>query len=330
MDKVRWGLLSTARINRRLIPPIRASKRSELAAVASREQERAQAYAVEWDIPRVFGSYEELLATDEIDAVYISLPNHLHAEWTIRALRAGKHVLCEKPFAISVEEVDRMIAASHETGRVLQEAFMYRHHPQTKLAEAWIKDGRLGEITLVRGFFSFYMANRPGNVRLNPAYGGGALWDVGVYPMSFAQLVYGRAPERVSADQWIGDTGVDESFTGQMYYGGGQAAQIACSFRIPFYTSVEIHGTRGRLTIDWPFLRIDEKGHSLQYTPSEGDPQKIHSARVDPYLAQVENMNAAILDGKPVLISLQESRDHIRTAQALYQAARTGQVVSLD
>ena len=160
MEKVRWGLLSTARINRRLIPPIRASKRSTLAAVASRELAKAQAYAAEWEIPRVFGSYEELLASNEIDAVYISLPNHLHAEWTVNALRAGKHVLCEKPFAVSVEEVDRMVAASHETGGVLQEAFMYRHHPQTKLAEAWVREGRLGEITLVRGIFSFSMTNR--------------------------------------------------------------------------------------------------------------------------------------------------------------------------
>jgi len=330
MEKVRWGLLSTARINRRLIPPIRASKRSTLAAVASRELEKAQAYAAEWKIPRTFGSYEEMLSSNEIDAVYISLPNHLHAEWAIRALQAGKHVLCEKPFAISVEEVDRMAAASRETGRVLQEAFMYRHHPQTKLAEAWIKDGRLGEVTLVRGFFSFNMTNREGNVRLNPAYGGGALWDVGVYPMSFAQLVYGQAPERVTGEQWVGDTGVDESFTAQMYYGGGRTAQIACSFRIPFYTSIEIHGTQGRFIIEWPFLRIDEKGRSFVYTPSEGNPQKIRSGRVDPYLAEVENMNAAILDGQPTLISLQESRDHVRTVQALYQAAKTGQMVALD
>lgn len=330
MEKVRWGLLSTARINRRLIPPIRASKRSTLAAVASRELAKAQAYAAEWEIPRVFGSYEELLDSNEIDAVYVSLPNHLHAEWTIKALRAGKHVLCEKPFAVSVEEVDRMMTASQETGGVLQEAFMYRHHPQTKLAETWVREGRLGEITLVRGIFSFYMTNREGNVRLNPTYGGGALWDVGVYPMSFAQLVYGRAPFRVFANQWIGETGIDESFNGQMDYGGGHTAQIACSFRIPFCTSIEIHGTRGRLSIDWPFLRIDEKGHSLLYTPSEGDPQSIRSARIDPYLAQVENMNAAILDGQPTLISLHESRDHIRTALALHQAASTGQIVALD
>ncbi len=330
MVKVRWGLLSTARINRRLIPPIRASKRSTLVAVASRELEKAQSYAAEWKIPRAFGSYEEMLLSDEIDAVYISLPNHLHAEWTVRALQAGKHVLCEKPFATSVEEVDRMAAASCDSGCVLQEAFMYRHHPQTKLAEAWVRDGRLGDISLVRGIFSFYMNNREGNVRLNPAYGGGALWDIGVYPMSFAQMVYGRAPVRVTAEQWVGETGVDESLTGQMVYGSGQTAQIACSFRIPFNTSIEIHGTRGRLTIDWPFTRIDEKGRTLVYTPSEGDPQKIRSARIDPYLAQVENMNAAILDKQPTLISLRESRDHIRTALALYQAAKTGQMVTLD
>jgi predicted dehydrogenase len=330
MDKVRWGLISTARINRRLIPPIRASRRGMLAAVASRDWEKAQAYADEWKIPSAFGSYEEMLASDAVDAVYISLPNHLHAEWTIRALRAGKHVLCEKPFAIQVEEVDRMAEACRESGRVLQEAFMYRHHPQTKLAEEWVRTGRLGEVTLVRGFFSFYMGSREGNVRLNPAYGGGALWDVGVYPLSFAQLVFGRAPERVAAEQWIGDTGVDESFHGQMHYGGGQTAQIACSFRIPFATSVEIHGTLGRIEIAWPFLRMDEKGSALVFTPTDGEPQETRTERLDPYLGEVENMNAAILDGRPTLISLQESRDHVRTALALYRAAQTGQMVALD
>jgi predicted dehydrogenase len=131
MDRVRWGLLSTARINRQLIPAIRASDRGELSAVASRSQAAAEAYAADWDIPHAFGSYQAMLDSDRVDAVYISLPNHLHAEWAIRALRAGKHVLCEKPFALSLEEVDAMIAASRETGCYLAEAFMYRHHPQT-------------------------------------------------------------------------------------------------------------------------------------------------------------------------------------------------------
>ncbi len=147
--KVRWGLLSTAHINRRLIPAIRASKRGELVAVASRSLSKAEDYAANWNIPVAFGSYQDMLDSGQIDVVYISLPNHLHAEWSIRALQAGVHVLCEKPFAITLEQVDQMIETSRQTEKVLAEAFMYRHHPQTKIVGEWVRSGRLGEIRLV-------------------------------------------------------------------------------------------------------------------------------------------------------------------------------------
>ena len=160
MNKVRWGLLSTANINKMLIPAIRASNRGELVAVASRSQEKSTAYAAEWEIPLSFGSYEALLESAEVDAVYISLPNHLHAEWSIKAMEHGKHVLCEKPFALTMDEVDRMCAVSEATGMVLTEAFMYRHHPQTKIAGEFVRAGNLGEITVVRGAFNFKMAGR--------------------------------------------------------------------------------------------------------------------------------------------------------------------------
>ena len=329
MKTVRWGLLSTARINRRLIPAIRGAKFGRLAAVASRDLVKGQAYAKEWEIPRVFGSYEEMLASDEVDAVYVSLPNHLHAEWTVKALEAGKHVLCEKPFAISVEEVDQMISTSRRTGKVLMEAFMYRHHPQMKLAGEMLRDGKLGEVRLVRGAFSFYMDNRAGNVRLEPTYGGGALWDVGVYPLSFAQFAFGELPERVSGQQWIGETGVDEIFAGQLHYPGGRAAQIYGGFAVPFHTLVEIHGSQGRLTINRPFVNPNEKGSEILFTPVDGNPQKLKVKAVDPYQAEVENMHSAILEGQPPLISLEESRNHVRTTLALYESARIGKTVSL-
>ena len=186
MTTVRWGLVSTANINRRVIPAIRQSARGQLTAVASRDIDKSTAYAAEWQIPSAFGSYEAMLASDEVDAVYISLPNHLHAEWTIKALEAGKHVLCEKPFAVTLEDVDRMIAASRQTGLVLAEAFMYRHHPQTKIVGDWVREGRLGDIARVSAVFNF-SGMQPDNVRLNPGWGGGSLWDVGVYPISLAQ-----------------------------------------------------------------------------------------------------------------------------------------------
>ena len=329
MKRVRWGLLSTARINRALIPAIRASKRGELVAVASRDLGKARAYADEWKIPRVFGSYEEMLQSGEVDALYIGLPNHLHAEWAVKALRAGKHVLCEKPFAVTVEEVDRMIAASRETGCVLAEAFMYRHHPQTKLVGEWVKSGRLGEISVVRGVLNFAMNNREGNVRLVPEYGGGALWDVGVYPLSFAQYIMGEPPQWVSGSQLIGASGVDETFAGLLTYSGNRVAQISCSFRTPFHMSVEILGTLGRLYLTRPFTRLDGADREMIFYPADGKPQKIRVPKKETYAGEVEDMHAAILDGEPSYIRLEESRNHVRTAQALYAAANSGQTVKL-
>ncbi len=328
MKKVRWGLLSTARINRRLIPAIRASRQGELAAVASRDEARARAYAAEWGIPRYFGDYQAMLDSGEIDAVYISLPNHLHAEWSIKALQAGVHVLCEKPFALSLDEVDAMIAASRQSGKALAEAFMYRHHPQSKILGEWVRSGRLGEILLVRSVFTFRLQN-PGDVRLAPEMGGGALWDVGVYPVSFAQYVMGEAPRRVSAAQQLGESGVDETFIGNLEYGGRRLAQIACSFRSPYHLSAEVLGTQGRLVCDRPFSGMDDGKAHLFFYNQDGERTVIRVPRQELYLGEVEDMHTAILEGKPNYLTLEETRDHVRTVLALYQAARTGNIVEL-
>jgi xylose dehydrogenase (NAD/NADP) len=326
MEKVRWGLISTARINRRLIPAIRASQRGVLAAVASRDLAKAQAYATEWGIPKAFGGYQEMLDSREVDAVYVSLPNHLHAEWSIKALRAGVHVLCEKPFAPSLEEVDSMIAASRESGVALAEAFMYRHHLQTKAAGEWVRSGRLGEVSLVKGVFTFRLRN-PGDVRMIPEYGGGCLWDVGIYPLSFAQYLYGGPPEDVFGMQVIGETGVDEVFAGTMHYPGGGIAQIASSFRTPYTTSIEIIGSEGSLSLDRPFTFIEDG--RMVFTPDKGRSQRIKIAHHDLYSGEVEDLQAAILDGASPYLSLEETRNHIRTALALYESAREGTVVTL-
>jgi xylose dehydrogenase (NAD/NADP) len=325
--RVRWGIISTANINRRLIPAIRASERGELAAVASRDADRASSYAKRWEIPHAFGSYSSMLESDFIDAVYISLPNHLHAEWTVKSLDAGKHVLCEKPFALTLDEVDQMIAASKSTGLVLTEAFMYRHHPQTKLIGEWVNQGRLGEISLVRGIFNFSLHSRE-NIRLNPDMGGGSLWDVGVYPISMAQFIIGEPPKRAFSGQWTGDTGVDETFVGQLFYSQNRLAQVSSSFRTPFYTLVEILGTEGTLTIHRPFIQMDAE-HQPVFQPATGKAQILPVPEKELYLSQIEDMNAAILDGKAPYISLDESRNHVRTVLALYESARRREVVEL-
>ena len=326
MNKVRWGLLSTANINKRLIPPIRASERGELVAVASRTLETAGAYAAKWGIPRSFGSYEALLASGEVDAVYIGLPNHLHAEWTVRALEAGIHVLCEKPFALSLAEVDRMTAAARANGRVLAEAFMYRHHPQTKAAGDFIRAGRLGRVSLIRGTFTFFMTDRT-NVRMIPEWGGGCLWDVGVYPLSFAQYVMGGPPEWVFGDQWIGPSGVDDAFTGTLHYPGGAMAQISSAFNVPWYTHVDILGEKGRLVLNRPFTGLVAGQRHLTFIDAGDNAEELAVEEMELYAGEVEDMHDAILEGKRPYLGLDETRHHVRTVLALYESARRGERV---
>lgn len=330
MNSLRWGLLSTARINRRVIPAIRASKRGQLVAVASRDIKKAEQYAAEWEIPVAFGSYEEMLASDQVDIIYISLPNHMHAEWSVKALEAGKHVLCEKPFALSVEEVDRMIDASRRTGRVLAEGFMYLHHPQTKLVGEYVHSGRLGDITLVRAMFSFILGNRSTNIRLNPGFGGGSLWDAGIYPISYAQYIMKDLPHSVAGQQWLGETGVEENFFGQLNYADGRVAQIASSFRIPYQSALEIYGTKGRLTLNRPFNGINEKDRAILFTPADGKTEKLRVKSPDLYLGEIEDLHSAVLDGKPVSIPLDVCRDHVKIACALYEAAEKNQTMPLE
>jgi xylose dehydrogenase (NAD/NADP) len=328
MSKIRWGLLSTANINRRLISAIRASKLGVVAAVASRDEETANNYATQWQIPHPFGSYEAMIESDTIDSVYISLPNHLHAKWSIRAMQAGKHVLCEKPLALSTTEAEQMIAASKECGKVLAEAIMYRHHSQTKIAGEWAHEGKLGDIVFVRGVFNYALKNHH-NIRLVPAYGGGSLWDVGVYPVSFAQFIMRGLPKQVSGCQCIGESIVDESFAGLMCYAGDRIAQIAASFRSPFYTYCEIIGTEGRLTLNRPFVSLDEH-RKMIFHPKEGEPTEITIPEKELYLGEVEDMHTAILEDVPNYVTLEESLNHIRTVEALYQSAREREMVNLE
>lgn len=335
MNKIRWGLLSTARINQALIPAIRKSKQGELAAVASRGLERAREYAHDWDIPHAYGSYQDLLDSGEVDAVYIGLPNHLHAEWTVKALQGGLHVLCEKPFAISLQEVDSVIAASQESGAVAAEGFMYRHHPQPKLVKEWIRRGNLGELLAIQGSFTFRMGDeerRPEtlNVRLVPEYGGGSLWDVGIYPMSYTQYLLDGPPEWVAGSMITGLTGIDEVFAGQMGYstsaGSEVLAQISSSFKSPYHTHMSIFGTEGQLLISNPFHDMDKAG-SVVFRNNEGSRETIPVPQKSHYLGEVEDLHSAIMDGTPTLISLTETRDHILTALALYESARLSQAL---
>lgn len=327
---LRWGLLSTARINRALIPPLRASSRNQLVAVASRSAEQAEGYARDWDIPRAHSSYESLLADPEIDVIYNPLPNSMHTEWSIRAAQAGKHVLCEKPLALSVDEVDAMIQASQQYGVVIAEAFMYRHHPQTLKAKDLVDSGALGDLALIRGSFSFSLT-RPGNVRWDPALGGGSLWDVGCYPVSYARFIAGAEPEEVFGWQVSTPEGVDATFAGQLRFPanrqGAVLAQIDSSFRLPERTQIEIAGTEASLRIPIPF----KPGlNETIYLVRDGEVQSLSVPGQDLYSGEVEDMAAAILDGQPPRVSLNDSRANVAALVALLESARLGAPVALS
>lgn len=321
-----WGLLSTARINRALIPPLQVSKRNHLLAVASRTQEAAANYAREHKISRAYGTYETLLADPEIDVIYNPLPNHLHAEWTIKAVEAGKHVLCEKPLALSVDEVDAMQAAARKHDRVVAEAFMYRHHAQTLKVQELVQNGSLGALKLIRGSFSFVLS-REGDVRLDPAMGGGSIWDVGCYPISYTRTVVGAAPLEVFGWQVTGPTGIDETFIGQMRFDYDIHAQFDCSFAIPFHTFMEVVGSEGMLNIPNPFIpKTDEKIYLRRGEKTE----TIKIKGQELYLGEVEDLADAILLGRDPRISLDDSRANVAVISALLESARSGKAISIN
>ena len=326
MNKLRWGLLSTARINRALLPPLRSSARNELTAVASRDLERAKAYAAEWNIPRVFGSYEAMLADPDVDVIYNPLPNSLHTEWTIKAAEAGKHVLCEKPLANTVEEVDAMTGAAEKAGVVLMEAFMYRHHPQTLKVKELVEGGAIGKLQLIRGSFTFNISDE-NDVRLNSSLGGGSIWDVGCYPISYARLIAGVEPVEVFGWQKTGaGSGVDESFFGQLHFSNDVYAQFDCGFRTPQRTHLEIVGDQGSITIKVPFTpRLNEE---MIVTNGDGK-QVITTPGEDLYLGEVENMADAILDNKATRMSLTDSRNNVAAIQALLRSAQEGKPITM-
>jgi predicted dehydrogenase len=323
--QLRWGLLSTARINRVIIPPLRVSPRNELVAVASRDQAKAEKYAAEWGIGRVHESYEALLADPEIDVIYNPLPNSLHAEWTIKALQAGKHVLCEKPLTAKVSETDAIIAAAESNGKVVAEAFMYRHHPQTLKVKELVASGALGALRLMRGSFSFTLSRDP-DVRLRPDLDGGCIWDVGCYPVSYIRTVVGAEPEEVFGWQVTGPTGVDLLFAGQMRFPNNVFAQFDCAFNMPYRAQVEIVGSEATLTVPTPF----KPGLETEIYLTRGDDtEQIVIAGQELYQGEVEDMADAVLLGKPPRISLADSRGNVAALAALLQSARDGKVLRL-
>jgi predicted dehydrogenase len=315
---VRWGLLSTARINDRILKGAGKSDRVDVVAVASREAARADRYARERGIERAYGSYEELLGDPDVEAVYISLPNSLHVDWTIRALEAGKHVLCEKPIDRRPDRVEEAFAAAERTGRLLMEAFMWRHHPQTlKLAEL-VEDGAIGDVRLVRASFSFPL-ERLGDVRLQPELDGGSLLDVGCYCVSAARLLAGE-PEVVHGIQTPTPTGVDSRFVGTMRFAGGVLAHFDCGFDLPDRRELEAVGPDGSVFVADPFI-IGTRRLELR----RGDEVAVFEApKINKYQLELENLSDAIRGRAEPLLGREDAVGQARALDALLRSAEAG------
>jgi predicted dehydrogenase len=322
-DPLHWGLLSTAKINNSVIKPIKESKNHQLVAVASRSLDKAIAYAAEKGIPKAYGSYDELLADPQVDAVYISLPNRFHAEWTIKACQAGKNVLCEKPLALSLEEVDAIQVAAQKAGVVVEEAFMYRHHPLTLKVKEMLDKDAVGRIRMIRGVFTFFLAESKKG-RLVPA-GGGSLWDVGCYPINCIRTMLNAMPEDVFCWQVTGPTGVDLNFSGEMRFPGDILAQFQSGFNAREYTSMEIMGESGSLFVSNPF----SPGINDEINYLTDQRETILEKGMDSYIGELDDMADCILMGKSPLITLEDSRKNTKVILACIESARTGKVVKL-
>jgi predicted dehydrogenase len=320
---VKWGIVSTADINRKVIPGAHASGKVDLVAVASRNGARAEAYAREWEIPRAYGSYEELLADPEVEAVYISLPNTLHAEWSIKALEAGKHVLCEKPFTRHPEEVVAAFDAAERNGVLLSEAFMYRHNPQTAKLVELVRDGTIGELTLIRSAFSYGLYDVE-NIRLRTDVEGGALMDVGCYNVSGSRLLGGE-PERVWGEAWYGPSGTDWIFTGTLRFPGDVIGTFDCGTALPNRDELEAIGSEGSLFLDDPW-HCNEPTIELR---REGDVQRIELNPVDSYQLELENVSDAIRGEAELLLGRDDALAQARALEALHHSATTVAPVSL-
>jgi predicted dehydrogenase len=319
---VRWGLLSTARINDRILAGAAGSESEQVVAVGSRDARRAEDYAREKGLERAHGSYEALLADAEVDAVYVSLPNAEHVPWTVRALEAGKHVLCEKPLTRHPAQAEEAFDAAERTGRVLSEAFMWRHHPQTARLAALVRERAVGELRLVRATFAFALA-RAGDVRLDVALDGGSLMDVGCYCVSALRLLAGE-PERVTGERVLGPGGVDVRFAGAARFPGAVLGLLDCGFDTAPRHEIEVVGSEGTLRVADPWF-----GREAVIVVRRGEEsERVEVEAVDPYRAELEDVARAARDGSRPLLGREDAVGQARALAALHRAAATGRVLT--
>jgi predicted dehydrogenase len=325
------GIISTADINRKVIPGAHASKKVDLVAVASRERRRAETYAREWNIECAYPTYEALLEDPDVDAVYISLPNTMHLEWSIKALEADKHVLCEKPLTRHPDDAKAAFDVADRKKRILMEAFMYRHNPQTKRLRELIDEGAVGEVRLIRSVFSYSLYDEK-NIRLSTDVEGGALMDVGCYCVSGSRLAVGTEPESVFGSAWYGPSGTDWVFTGLMRFPGSGSSESGdvlatfdCGTALPERDELEVIGSEGSLFLDDPWHCTKPV---IELRRADGT-EKIRLRREDSYRLQLENLSDAIAGKAKPLLGRDDAMGQARALAALHASAESGEPVRL-
>jgi predicted dehydrogenase len=329
MKKIRWGVLSTARIGTEtVIPAMQLGEYSRVTAIASRQLEKAQAQARKLGIKKVYGSYEELLADPDIDAVYIPLPNHLHVPWAIKALNAGKHVLCEKPIGLSAVEAQKLLDAARKFPRLkVMEAFMYRNHPQWQWAKEKVSEGKIGEVRTIQSFFSYYNTD-PDNIRNKADIGGGGLMDIGCYCISLSRFIFGAEPWRVCGImEEDPNMKVDRLTSGILEFSKGTST-FTCATQLVPYQRVNIFGTKGWIEIDIPFNAPSDRPCKIWY----GDGNRIEEVVLDvcnQYTIQGDLFSRAVLEDREVPVPLEDAVANMQVIEALISSARSRSWVNL-
>jgi predicted dehydrogenase len=320
-DRLRWGILGTGNIANQFATGVAKAERSRLHAVGSRDIERSLAFAQKHNVPEALGSYEAVLADRDVQAVYVSLPNSMHHEWTLKAVAEGKHVLCEKPFAVTAAESQEMFDAAKKAGVVLIEAFMYRCHPLLAAVRQVIAEGRIGQVQMVRASFCFRIANPVGNVRFSTVLAGGALMDVGCYCLNFARLIAGSEPTGVQAQALLHDSGVDELTMVNLQF-DGMAAQFVCGMNLQTDNTAYICGTEGYIALPIPWKPpVDGAQYIVKtMTPPKSDPKafqpqvpEVHSVNAPMHLygMEADAFAAVVQDGAEPFVPAADTRGNM-------------------
>lgn len=324
MQKVRWGVLSTADIGiGQVLPAMQQGTYCDIAAIASRAPEKARTAAAKLGIQKTYGSYEELLADPEIDAIYNPLPNHLHVPWTIKALQAGKHVLCEKPIALTSAEAQTLLAAARQYPHLkVMEAFMYRFHPQWQRARQLVLDGKIGELRTIQSFFSYYLDD-PNNIRNIAEAGGGAMLDIGCYTVSLSRFIFGAEPKRTFGEvEFDPQMKVDRLASGVLDFGRGTST-FTCGTQLAPYQRVNIFGTTGRVEIEIPFNAPANQSCKIFYE-HDGKTEVIQLEACNQYTLQGDAFSQAILNHTAVPTPLEDAVANMKAIEAIFQSAKAG------